>query len=90
LSKKSNFSGGTLNLEVQHLQLVCAHTRRSFSRMTYWVGGLDEYLIPINVAQSGISDTGLATFTPSVPAPPAVWLFGSGLIALVGISRRKK
>ena len=52
--------------------------------------GVDTYLIPINTAQASISGTGLATFTPSVPVPPAVWLFGSGLIALVGISRRKK
>jgi hypothetical protein len=26
----------------------------------------------------------------SVPVPPAVWLFGSGLIGLTGIARRKK
>lgn len=26
----------------------------------------------------------------SVPVPPAVWLFGSGLIGLVGMARRKK
>lgn len=25
-----------------------------------------------------------------IPVPPAVWLFGSGLVGLVGISRRKK
>ena len=25
-----------------------------------------------------------------VPIPPAIWLFGSGLIGLVGIARRKK
>ena len=25
-----------------------------------------------------------------VPLPPAVWLFGSGLLGLVGIARRKK
>jgi hypothetical protein len=25
-----------------------------------------------------------------VPAPPALWLFGSGLLGLVGIARRKK
>ena len=28
--------------------------------------------------------------TPQVPIPAAVWLFGSGLIGLVGIARRKK
>ena len=26
----------------------------------------------------------------TVPIPPAVWLFGSGLVGLIGISRRKK
>ena len=26
----------------------------------------------------------------SVPVPPAIWLFGSGLLGLVGIARRKK
>jgi hypothetical protein len=26
----------------------------------------------------------------AVPVPAAVWLFGSGLLGLVGISRRKK
>ena len=26
----------------------------------------------------------------SVPIPPAIWLFGSGLLGLIGISRRKK
>jgi hypothetical protein len=28
--------------------------------------------------------------TPQVPVPAAVWLFGSGLLGLVGIARRKK
>ena len=28
--------------------------------------------------------------TNPVPVPPAVWLFGSGLLGLVGIARRKK
>jgi hypothetical protein len=27
---------------------------------------------------------------PPVPLPPAVWLFGSGLLGLVGVSRRRK
>ena len=32
-----------------------------------------------------------ATFTPTtVPIPTAVWLFGSGLIGLIGVARRKK
>lgn len=36
------------------------------------------------------SNIATATITPSaVPVPAAVWLFGSGLIGLLGISRRK-
>ena len=31
-----------------------------------------------------------AHLIPAVPVPPAVWLFGSGLLGLVGIARRKK
>lgn len=27
---------------------------------------------------------------PAVPLPPAVWLFGSGILGLVGVSRRRK
>ncbi len=30
-----------------------------------------------------------ASFTPAVPVPAAVWLFGSGLLGLIGIARRK-
>lgn len=26
---------------------------------------------------------------PAVPVPPAIWLFGSGLIGFIGIARRK-
>ena len=34
---------------------------------------------------------GMAFVTPSaVPIPSALWLFGSGLLGLVGIARRKK
>ena len=34
---------------------------------------------------------GLALYDPSVvPVPAAVWLFGSGLIGLIGLARRKK
>ena len=28
--------------------------------------------------------------TSAVPVPAAVWLFGSGLIGLIGVARRKK
>lgn len=48
-------------------------------------------------ANSGISNLGVASSTmyavPSlsnVPLPAAFWLFGSGLVGLIGITRRKK
>ncbi|MCR4347287.1 MAG: VPLPA-CTERM sorting domain-containing protein [Sulfuricaulis sp.] len=33
---------------------------------------------------------GTGVYTAAVPVPAAVWLFGSGLLGLVGIARRKK
>ena len=37
-----------------------------------------------------ITLNGVAASTPEVPVPAAVWLFGSGLVGLVGVARRKK
>ena len=42
---------------------------------------------------TGCTDTGTGTDAcqvAAVPVPAAVWLFGSGLLGLVGIARRKK
>ena len=36
----------------------------------------------------GVDDIVFANTT--VPVPAAVWLFGSGLIGLIGVARRKK
>ena len=48
--------------------------------------------IELNMGGSGAIDN--ITFTaaemPQVPVPAAIWLFGSGLIGLVGFARRKK
>jgi hypothetical protein len=30
------------------------------------------------------------TEMPEIPIPAAVWLFGSGLLGLIGIARRRK
>jgi hypothetical protein len=43
------------------------------------------------VLPSGIGYTSSSgVFLSAVPIPPAIWLFGSGLIGLVGVARRKK
>jgi hypothetical protein len=61
-----------------------------------WVGGctLNESVY-INLDEYGFAPTvknyksrGLSVAT--IPVPAAVWLFGSGLIALVGMTRRRK
>ena len=41
-------------------------------------------------AETSADFIGVGSFTGSlIPIPPAVWLFGSGLLGLVGIARRK-
>jgi hypothetical protein len=50
----------------------------------------DDFLgIPLTGAQNADQTWMWATFTP-VPVPAAVWLFGSGLLGLIGIARRKQ
>jgi hypothetical protein len=43
-------------------------------------------LTKVRLAVDFVNDTRLAT----IPVPAAVWLFGSGLLGLIGIARRKK
>ncbi len=38
----------------------------------------------------GTTDITRLTVVSAVPVPAAVWLFGSGLICLIGIAKRKK
>jgi hypothetical protein len=54
--------------------------------------GIDKAFASLGIDGS-LADTNLAAIEYSftvVPIPPAVWLFGSGLLGLVGIARRKK
>ena len=50
------------------------------------VPGADTYAIVFD----GISGFELTADLSPVPVPGAVWLFGSGLLGLVGVARRKK
>ena len=38
----------------------------------------------------GTIDVVRLSVVSAVPVPPALWLFGSGLLGLIGIARRKK
>jgi hypothetical protein len=53
-------------------------------------GGAFSYYMAIQGTEANvIGQDFTVTQTPSVPIPAAVWLFGSGLMGLVGIARRK-
>jgi hypothetical protein len=54
---------------------------------------LQSYLlgsVALNATTGTLTFTGNGPGAPSVPLPAAVWLFGSGLMGLVGVSRRRK
>ena len=51
---------------------------------------LGEYNFGISVGQDGWGVENVRMDVQVVPIPAAVWLFGSGLIGLVGVARRKK
>ena len=54
-------------------------------------GALTSYILGSATwaADGSLTITGNGTSAP-VPLPAAVWLFGSGLMGLVGVSRRRK
>lgn len=51
---------------------------------------IGEYQFAIQVSSDGLNVETVAMEVQTVPVPAAVWLFGSGLLGLVGIARRKK
>jgi hypothetical protein len=57
--------------------------------------GFGGHLLSINTLTGAGTDLGdlgifnLNALTSPIPIPPAVWLFGSGLLGLIGVSRRK-
>jgi hypothetical protein len=58
-----------------------------------YVGGLNiSFMTTANMGVAFTSDQVLSgdVVNQPVPIPPALWLFGSGLLGLVGIARRKK
>jgi len=57
-----------------------------------WVPAKDEFdLLATDAGTSLFTSSGGAFYyTSPVPVSAAVWLFGSGLVCLIGVARRKK
>ena len=48
-------------------------------------------MIPLSLPRRMVLDLlYFARGVPTVPVPPALWLLGSALVGLVGVSRRKR
>ncbi len=61
------------------------------SGITFALNGSMNYLANLAGVNSVFPGVGTALYRVSaVPVPAAVWLFGSGLLGLVGVARRKK
>lgn len=69
----------TLGIAYDNLFHVTDATENMFTR----VWSIDHFLRTDN--RMTFTNT-----TPSVPVPAAAWLFGSGLLSLTGIARRRK
>ena len=54
------------------------------------IPGMENGPFPGFNAQFNLTAEGLLTPPAIIPVPAAVWLFGSGLLGLVGVARRKK
>lgn len=67
----------------------------NFGSSGYW-GGISDIHLADGTVLSGYSLTSDSGFNwtnaypTTVPVPAALWLFGSGLLGLIGVSRRKK
>ncbi len=61
----------------------------SLLQMTGTSGGTTNTPMSISTQSDEFGWTLAATLT-TVPIPPAIWLFGTGLVGLIGVARRKK
>lgn len=81
--------GWTLNIDTMNIGAKTSNALDLDGTGTLWKTGFD--LTPVDWTFSAQSATSysMSITTTVVPVPAAVWLFGSGLIGLVGIARRK-
>lgn len=64
-------------------------TASSFNVFATPDGGFGPYLSVARFQDTGFDQEG-SDWVGAVPVPAAVWLFGSGLLGLVGVARRKR
>jgi len=83
------FDGWTLNIDTLSVDAKTTNALDLSGVGTLWKSGYD--LTPVDWSFSAQSATSysMSINTTVVPVPAAVWLFGSGLIGLAGIARRK-
>ena len=83
-----NFSSNAANTFLELDSSVTA----GVTDINYYAQGIGEVAFVGIAAETGLSDgTGYELVsTTVVPVPAALWLFGSGIIGLAGIARRKK
>ena len=83
----STFSGGqTVVYDITSTALI---TASSFNFLSAPAGGSGPFLAASKWQSTGPDGLDSA-WVAAVPVPAAVWLFGSGLLGLVGVARRKK
>jgi hypothetical protein len=85
-----NFFTGALpwELELNTMTSVFAEACVTVSGFPDFCTSLNDKVVYDGAYEGNFSVT--YTYTPAVPIPAAIWLFGSGLIGLIAVARRKK
>lgn len=81
-------SGGLCNV----VQTANSNVTVDYSHTLAWggVSATDWFGNAVQINTSSVSGFNYSTaYTPEVPVPAAAWLFGSGLLGLIGVARRK-
>ena len=87
--------GDTANFAVDTSQGIMSCSQTSCSNSSTFTMDYNAH-VPLNDASGfggvaySLHMTGVVGTVSAVPVPAAVWLFGSGLVGLVGVARRKK
>ena len=89
------FTPGTNDQILLTLSRLSTGTNDITASFTYGIGGIFGAATTLSTTATIFNDADYtrAQFTatgPVVPVPATVWLFGSGLIGLIGVARRKK